>query len=300
MTIPLSYTNQFIPHMSTTSTTATPLHAINEISGNERKVATRTKGATHGSITRLMSPGDLGQLIKPFVFFDDANIPSGAGAGFGMHPHSGIATVTLVLSGSVWINDTVGTTAVLSAGDVEWMRASGGAWHEAAPRGAEGIKGLQLWLTMPPHLENAAPYSRHFAANTVPRVGPASVVLGNYQGVTGPVPHDEGVNYLKVELATGQTWQYVPPAGHSVAWIYVYQGQLKISGEVFEKQLVVFENGEIPTQFTADDAVGFVIGSAIPHDHDLVMGPYSVHTSAQALKLGLAEINRIGATLPSR
>lgn len=145
----------------------------------ERKIATHTKGITHGPITRLMSPGDLGHVIKPFVFFDDANIPAAAGSGFAMHPHSGIATVTLVLSGSVWINDTAGTTAVLGSGDVEWMRASGGAWHEAAPRGSEGIKGLQLWLTMPPHLESAAPYSRHISANTVPRVGPASVLLGS-------------------------------------------------------------------------------------------------------------------------
>jgi redox-sensitive bicupin YhaK (pirin superfamily) len=267
---------------------------------SERKVVTHTRGDTHGPVTRLMSPGDLGHLIKPFVFFDDVRIPAGVSSGFGIHPHSGIATVSLVLSGNFWINDTVGTTAVLGAGDVEWMRASGGAWHEAAPRGAEGIRGLQLWLTMPPHLENSAPYSSYLAANTVPRVGPASVLLGSYQGVTGPVPHDEGVNYLKVELAAGQAWQYVPPAGHSVAWIYVYQGQLNIAGEVFEKQLVVFENGEIPIQFTADDAVGFVIGSAFPHEHELVMGPYSVHTSAQALKQGLAEINRIGATLSAR
>lgn len=275
--------------MSTTSTTATV----------ERKIVSRTRGTTHGPVTRLMSPSDLGHVIKPFVFFDDANIPATAGSAFGMHPHSGIATVTLVLSGSVWINDTVGTSAVLNAGDVEWMRASGGAWHEAAPRGADGIKGLQLWLAMPPHLENAAPYSSHIAADTVPRVGPANVLLGNYQGATGPVPHFEGVNYLNVELAAGETWQYVPPEGHSVAWMYVYRGQLKTGGEVFDKQLVVFENGETPIQFTADEPVGFVIGSAIPHKHELVMGPYSVHTSSQALKQGLTEINRIGATLSS-
>ena len=261
-----------------------------------RGVALRTHGNTHGPITRLMSPGDVGQLIKPFVFFDDANIPA-SGRGFGMHPHSGIATVTLVLSGSVWINDTVGTQAVLDAGDVEWMRASGGAWHEGAPRGAQGIKGLQLWLTMPPHLENAAPFSSHIAKNSVPKVGPASVLLGHYQGATGPVPHDEGVNYLNVELAAGQSWQYQPPAGHSVAWIYVHSGRLTLAGETFEKQLVVFEKGETPIDFVANEAVSFVIGSAVPHDHEMVMGPYSIHTSRQALKQGLDEIRRIGESL---
>jgi redox-sensitive bicupin YhaK (pirin superfamily) len=271
-----------------------PTSIENVLNKDARKIATRTFGNRHGSIARMMSPGDLGQVIKPFIFFDDATIAATSG-GFGMHPHSGIATVTLVLSGSVWINDTVGTSAVLNAGDVEWMRASGGAWHEAAPRGNEGIHALQLWLTMPPHLENTTPYSSHITANTVPRVGPANVLVGHYEGATGPVPHDEGINYLNVELSAGETWQYTPPSGHTVAWIYVYRGSLKTTGEEFEKQLVVFENGEKPIQFSADNSVGFVIGSAIAHNHDLVMGPYSVHTSREALQQGLTEIHRIRA-----
>jgi hypothetical protein len=30
----------------------------------------RTRGHAHGAITRLVSPGDIGQLTKPFVFLD--------------------------------------------------------------------------------------------------------------------------------------------------------------------------------------------------------------------------------------
>src|SRR5688572_14777583 len=91
---------------------------------DERKVVTRTSGLRHGPITRLMSPGDLGQAIKPFVFLDDFAIPAGNNSVFPIHPHSGIATLTLIFSGSVWINDTVDTSATLNAGDIEWMRAS--------------------------------------------------------------------------------------------------------------------------------------------------------------------------------
>lgn len=35
-----------------------------------RAIVHRTTGSSHGPITRLMSPGDLGQLCKPFVFLD--------------------------------------------------------------------------------------------------------------------------------------------------------------------------------------------------------------------------------------
>ena len=43
--------------------------------------------------------------------------------------------------------------------------------------------------------------------------------------------------------------------------------------------------------------MGFVLGSAIKHPHDLVLGHYSVHTSAAALEQGEAEIQRIGQRL---
>ena len=45
--------------------------------------------------------------------------------GIGLHPHSGIATVTYLFEGSVRYEDTSGATGVLRAGGVEWFRAGG-------------------------------------------------------------------------------------------------------------------------------------------------------------------------------
>src|SRR5258708_31117572 len=80
---------------------------------------------------RLMSPSDFGHLLKPFVFlalFDTQGKPNPF-AGFGFHPHSGIATLTYIAEGSVRYEDTNGATGFLPAGGVEWMRAGGGVWH---------------------------------------------------------------------------------------------------------------------------------------------------------------------------
>ena len=91
-----------------------------------------------------MSPSDLGQLIKPFVFLDHFHF-DGQGPRMpmelGWHPHSGIATVTVVLEGAVRYAETTGKAGVLSAGSVEWMRAGNGVWHTGAaePRGRAGI-----------------------------------------------------------------------------------------------------------------------------------------------------------------
>ncbi|HZV64755.1 MAG TPA: pirin family protein, partial [Telluria sp.] len=49
--------------------------------------------------------------------------------------------------------------------------------------------------------------------------------------------------------------------------------------------------------FVAHGDTEFVLGSAVKHPHELVMGYYSVHTSEAALAQGEAEIQRIGTRL---
>jgi redox-sensitive bicupin YhaK (pirin superfamily) len=66
-----------------------------------RTIVQRTRGHSHGPITRLVSPGDVGELIKPFVFLDYFDIDPERMPALGFHPHSGIATLTLLLEGQV-------------------------------------------------------------------------------------------------------------------------------------------------------------------------------------------------------
>src|SRR3979411_786814 len=90
------------------------------------RIARRTRGQSHGPITRLMSPSDFGRLLKPFVFLDLFDTQGKPFSGFGLHPHSGIATLTYIAEGSVRYEDTNGATGLLRAGAIEWMRAGGG------------------------------------------------------------------------------------------------------------------------------------------------------------------------------
>jgi hypothetical protein len=58
-----------------------------------RQIVHWTRGQRHGPITRLMSPSDLGQSLKPFVFLDLFDTEGTSFSGMGLHPHSGIATL---------------------------------------------------------------------------------------------------------------------------------------------------------------------------------------------------------------
>src|SRR5262249_20199221 len=126
-----------------------------ELRTGPRRIVHRTHGRTHGPITRLVSPSDLGELIKPFVFLDHAVFASGeerTPMEILWHPHSGIATVTVVLEGSVEYAETTGKSGQLVAGGVEWMRAGNGVWHTG--KAGEGrVRVFQLWVALPPALE---------------------------------------------------------------------------------------------------------------------------------------------------
>ena len=266
-----------------------------------RPIVYRTRGSQHGPIIRLMSPGDLGEFLKPFVFLDLFGFDTtGGGAGFGMHPHSGIATLTWLIEGDTLYEDTTGEKGVLPAGGVEWMRAGNGVWHNGAPApGTKRVQGFQLWVALPSAEENAPAQSIYLAPSQVPGEGPARVLLGRYGAAQSPIPAPAPMNYLAVRLKDGEHWRYTPPAGHTVGWVAVNAGRLDAGGgePIAAGELAVFEESGAAIDIVAHGDASFVLGSAVRHPHDLVMGHYSVHTSKAALDQGEAEIRRIGARL---
>ena len=263
------------------------------VQDKQRQIVHRSFGQKHGAITRLVSPGDLGEQIKPFVFLDLFDTESDEFGGFGLHPHSGIATLTYVAEGSVNYEDTTGATGALDAGGVEWMRAGGGVWHGGGPGKAGLTRGFQLWLALPPQLELGSSISLYQSADGVPSVGPASVLLGTYGGVSSAIDAPSDINYLAVRLGPGEHWRYQPPAGHEILWIAVGKGRLRTPERVRRGGLAIFAPGQEPVDVVAEAQTEFVLGSAVPHPHPLVLGRYSVHTSADALAKGESRIREI-------
>lgn len=263
----------------------------------QRQMRLRTRGHTHGALTRLASPGDIGELIKPFIFLDYFEADAADAPKFGFHPHSGIATLTLILSGQAFYKETTGREGIIDTGGVEWMRASGGVWHTGGLHGKERGKGFQLWVAMPPELELAEPYSQYLDANAFQSVGPARLIMGEYGALKSVVAAPAGMTYLDVRLKAGERWSFIPPKGHNVAWIAVHEGIAAATEQISAGELVVFEESEEGIQFEAVSDTGFILGSAIKHPYDLVTGYYSVHTNAKALQQGEQNIAQIGHRL---
>jgi redox-sensitive bicupin YhaK (pirin superfamily) len=239
-----------------------------------------------------MSPSDLGELLKPFVFLD---LVDHEGAPFNgpLHPHSGIATLTYVAEGAVSYIDPDNVRGTLAAGGVEWMQAGRGMWHGGGLDKAGRTRGFQLWIALPPALELGPTISIYQASENVPQAGPARVLLGKLGSASSAIESPASINYLAVRLQAGERWRYVPPADHTVLWTAIASGAVLVPEELRHGDLAVFEPSHEAVEFEAITDTEFVLGSAAPHEHDLVLGYYSVHTTPAALLDGEAHISVI-------
>src|SRR5262249_60500079 len=128
----------------------------------------------------------------PLDHFDPKN-PDDYKAGFPLHPHRGIETVTYVLAGVVHHKDPLGNSGSIGAGDLQWMTAGRGIMHEEMPQvRPEGIAGFQLWVNLPAHLKMTAPKYQNILAAEIPEILRENgvrirVITGEVDGTGGPV-----------------------------------------------------------------------------------------------------------------
>lgn len=262
-----------------------------------RTISHRSAGRRHGPITRLVSPGEEGHLIKPFVFLDHVDAPAGAGPNFGFHPHSGIATLTFPLTFDVEHEASTGQMDFVKRGGLEWVLTGGGLWHRGRPVGQGPLMGFQLWFALPPSHEMGESFIRFFQPDQIPKSGPVTTLLGSHGNSVSPLETPFDANLLWVELSAGEAWEYAPPSGHQIAWCFAQRGVVEVSDERLDRELAIFTEGSGNLHFLAKTACAFLIGSAVKHPHELVLGSHSVHTSEAALASGVRQIAAIGEAL---
>jgi redox-sensitive bicupin YhaK (pirin superfamily) len=266
-----------------------------------RKIALRTRGHSIGRLKSALlmeptverappnTPSELAEMLKPFILLDAFDMDHAEFNSFGLHPHSGMATLTFITGGEMQYEDSSGAGGVLKEGDVEWLHASLGAFHAGAV-GEQGCQLFQLWIALPPEQETGEPKSIHLHKEQVPKVGPVTVLLGTYKGVSSPLTPPSDIAYLGVSLKAGQRWRYEPPAAHTVAWMATKFGSVRVPELVEKHELVAFEPSNQAIEFEAVSDVEFVVGSAVKHPYSLSIYGESVHTSPEALEKGIARI----------
>jgi redox-sensitive bicupin YhaK (pirin superfamily) len=227
--------------------------------------------------------------LDPFLLFDHfgSDDPDDYLAGFPLHPHRGIETVTYMLDGSVAHRDSLGNEGVIGAGDVQWMTAGRGILHEEMPKaGPRRLDGFQIWVNLPRTLKMTRPRYQDVPAAKIPRhVRPDGVVVrvvaGAVDGVQGAVKEIYAEpEYLDVELPPRRVFEQPVPRGHT-ALAYVFQGEVAF-GEgpaVAATRLAILGDGDVVRARTGDRPGRFLLLSGKPLGEPVARyGPFVMNT----------------------
>ena len=208
----------------------------------ETVIIPRTRDLGGFEVRRAL-PSARRRMVGPFVFLDQmgpAVFRSGHGLDVRPHPHIGLATVTYLFDGEILHRDSLGTVQPIRPGAVNWMTAGSGIVHsERTPPEARAsggrLFGVQIWLALPERDEETAPAFVHTPADALPVITAHGlrlrVVIGSLHGARSPVRTFSETVYADVELDAGARFEI--PADHEERAIFVVEGALDVSGDVF-------------------------------------------------------------------
>jgi quercetin 2,3-dioxygenase len=256
------------------------------------------QGVIEGAGVRLKRSIGARQLdyLDPFLLLDHFSSTDAEDyqAGFPLHPHRGIETVTYLLAGEVRHRDTVGNSGSIGAGDVQWMSAGGGIMHEEMPQvRPEGIDGFQLWVNLPAKLKMTKPRYQGIQAGEIPEVQVAGgtkvkIIAGTVSGVSGPVKDIAAEpTYLDVLVPPHTAFRHDLPLGHD-AFAYVFSGAglfgatPESARQVAATRLAVLSDGDYLAVTTTTESVRFLLVSAQPLGESIARyGPFVMNTEAE-------------------
>lgn len=250
--------------------------------------------------------------FDPFLLLDDfrSDNPEDYRAGFPWHPHRGIETITYVLAGSVEHGDSIGNRGVITPGDVQWMTAGRGIYHQEMPLGDERgrMHGFQLWANLPAALKMSEPRYQEIQAADIPEVTDddgttVRLIVGQFWGARGPV---EGIAadpvYLDVSVPPGRQ-KTLPVEMMSQAFAYVFAGsgkfkdasgpravptedlvteKITFSTPAENRSLILFDKGDSITVQAGEEGMRFLLVSGRPLQEPVAWhGPIVMNTQGE-------------------
>jgi len=174
-------------------------------------------------------------------YYDPANMHFGAlrvfnddiiagHQGFGMHPHSNMEIITLVLSGEISHEDSHGWKATVGASGAQVMSAGSGLRHSEVNNGDEAVHLYQIWIM--PREENITPRHDERDFSDMPRNHLVPIASGFDHDALEI--HTDAVIYRGI-FDTETFWTHMAHAGTSNVFIYVTKGSVDLAtGETLE------------------------------------------------------------------
>lgn len=220
--------------------------------------------------------------------FDSIN-PQDYIAGFPMHPHRGIETISYIYRGKMVHKDSLGNEDSISDGEVQWMTAGSGILHEERLPASERMLGVQLWLNLPAKDKMTTPAYQSIKNHEIEEFsienGKLRLLAGQYKGKQGFSSGYLPLDYYDIHLSPNASVSIDTETDCSVL-IFTLVGEVTIGGElVKEKTAAKLTSGEhVEIKNTDKDAQVLFISSKALEEPIAWGGPIVMNTKDELQK----------------
>lgn len=268
----------------------------------KRKIQNKVKGfpAIDGAgvkLVRVLGHGTVNEF-DPILMLDsfDSQNPDDYIAGFPMHPHRGIETVSYVYRGKMKHKDNLGFEDTVNDGELQWMTAGSGILHEERLPASERLLGVQLWLNLPASKKMVDPEYHSIKNSQIQEFpfegGKLRLLAGKYGEATGFQGKYLPLNYYDIELEPNSKIEIKTESDDSIM-LFTLLSNIYIEGEnVEEKTAVKLTQGESITIETKEKGAKVLfIGSKKLSESISWGGPIVMNTDTE-LREAFIELQR--------
>ncbi|MFH1513282.1 MAG: pirin family protein [Bacillota bacterium] len=173
--------------------------------------------------------------------FDSTN-PDDYMAGFPLHPHRGIETISYVYRGHITHKDSLGHEDTIGDGEVQWMSAGSGILHEERLPASDRLLGVQLWLNLPAKDKMAPPAYRSIKNAEIQEIaldnGKLRLLAGEYAGRKGYASKYLPLDYYDIHLHPNASIVLHTEYDRSVL-VFTLLGAAYVGGELVKEKTAV-------------------------------------------------------------
>lgn len=213
-----------------------------------RKVKSKVKGfktrdGAGVNLVRVLGYETIKEF-DPILMLDsfDSTNPDDYTAGFPMHPHRGIETISYVSKGKMVHRDSLGNEDGIADGEVQWMNSGSGIIHEEMVPTADRLLGVQLWLNLPAKDKMSKPTYHSIKKEEIEEIeiegGKIRLLAGTYESHKGYTGDYLPLDYYDIHLNKNAEITLNMENDDSVM-IFTLLGNVYINDELIEEKTAV-------------------------------------------------------------
>lgn len=255
----------------------------------------RTTDGAGVSLVRVLGQQTMKEF-DPILMLDsfDSTNPDEYTAGFPMHPHRGIETISYLYKGKMVHKDSLGNEETISSGELQWMNSGSGILHEEMLPASDRLLGVQLWLNLPAEAKMSKPSYRGIKNADIKEVefkgGHLRLLAGVYKEYEGHKGKHLPIDYYDIHLEPDGEFS-LDTAFDASVMIFTLLGEVFVEGaKIEEKTAVKLTDGDKLTIRTGEKEAQILFISSKRLDENIAWAGPIVMNSEKEIQEAFTEL----------